>query len=137
MTCCGHGYVLPIWLGFWIQNSLNEGLLFHQTFLRHGWAFQKLEQIDKDSFPPKFIIKVGMTATVIPLDRCIPYPLTDAYPLVFAMISTIIINFRTLMTSGEELVESVNDDLIYCFSCSIFQNCKILKYFVVINKKQR
>ena len=43
-----------------------QGSLFRQIFLKHGWAFQKLaRKLSKmGSFLPKFIIKVGMTATV-------------------------------------------------------------------------
>ena len=55
----------PIWVGFWARNSLNKGFLFRQIFHKHGWVIQKLAKIVKmGSFPPKFIIKVGMTATV-------------------------------------------------------------------------
>ena len=25
ITCCGYGYVPPIWVGIWVQNSLNKG----------------------------------------------------------------------------------------------------------------
>ena len=43
-----------------------QGSLFRQIFLKYGWFFQKLaKKLSKmGSFPPRFIIKVGMTATV-------------------------------------------------------------------------
>ena len=43
-----------------------QGSPFRQIFLKHGLVFQKLaKSLQKmGSFPPKFIIKVGMTATV-------------------------------------------------------------------------
>ena len=55
----------PIWVGFWVQNSLNKGPIFGRFSLNMGglsrnWG--KLSQMG--GFPPKFNIKVGMTATV-------------------------------------------------------------------------
>ena len=42
-----------------------QGSIFRQIFLKRGWVFQKLAKLSKmGSFPPKFIIKVDMTATV-------------------------------------------------------------------------
>ena len=54
----------PIWVGFWVQNSLNKGPFFERfSLFSRNW--QKLSKLSKmGSFPPKFIIKVGMTATV-------------------------------------------------------------------------
>ena len=51
--------------GFLGLKFSKQGSLFRQIFLKHGWVFQKLaKKLQKvGSFPPKFIIKVGMTAT--------------------------------------------------------------------------
>ena len=55
----------PIWVGFWVQNSLNKGLFFGRLpytwvgFLEIGKKLSKM-----GNFPPKFIKKEGMTATV-------------------------------------------------------------------------
>ena len=46
------------WVGFWVQNSPNKGPFFGRFSLNIGGFIQKLA---KNS---KFIIKVGMTATV-------------------------------------------------------------------------
>ena len=54
----------PIWEGFWVENSLNKGILFQQIFLGHGWAWLKFEdKLEVGSFSRKSIIKVGMKAT--------------------------------------------------------------------------
>ena len=45
--------------GFWAQSSLNKGPINIGRFSR---SWEKLSKMG--SFPPKFIIKVGMTATV-------------------------------------------------------------------------
>ena len=55
----------PIWMGFWVQNSRNKGPFFGRFSLN----MDGFPEIDKKlpimgSFPPKFVIKVGMTATV-------------------------------------------------------------------------
>ena len=55
----------PIWVSFWAQNSLNKGPVFSRLSINIGGFpgnWQKLSKMG--SFPPKFIIKVGMTATV-------------------------------------------------------------------------
>ena len=57
----------PIWVGFWAQNSLNRSL-FGRFSLDMGGLVgfpeigKKLSKMG--SFPPKIIVKVGMTATV-------------------------------------------------------------------------
>ena len=61
--------MLPIWVCFVFlgPNFSQQGSLFRQIFHNHGWVFQKLAKIVKNgycSFVPKFIIKVGMMATV-------------------------------------------------------------------------
>ena len=56
-----------IWVGFWVQNSLNKGPFFSfGTFSLNMGGFPRNWQkiVKMDSFPPKLIIKVGMTATV-------------------------------------------------------------------------
>ena len=47
--------------GFLGLKFSNQGSLFRQIFLKHGWVFQKLAKNCKKmgSFPPKFIIKAG------------------------------------------------------------------------------
>ena len=55
----------PIWVGFWVQNSLNKGPFFGRFSLNiHGFSTNWQILSKMGSFPPKFIIKVGMTATV-------------------------------------------------------------------------
>ena len=55
----------PYMGGFLGLKFSKQGSLFRQIFLKYGLVFQKLAKIAKmGSFPPKFIIKVGMTATV-------------------------------------------------------------------------
>ena len=50
--------------GFLGPKFSKQGSLFRQTFLKQGWVVQKLAKIaKKGGFPPKFIIKVGMTAS--------------------------------------------------------------------------
>ena len=54
----------PVWVGFWVQNSLNKGP-FSAHFLNIGGFSRNWQKLSKmGNFPPKFIIKVGMTATV-------------------------------------------------------------------------
>ena len=54
----------PIWVGFWVQISLNKGPFFGRFSLNMGGLSSNWQNIVKmGSFPPKFIIKVGMTAT--------------------------------------------------------------------------
>ena len=58
-------YVPPIWMGFWVQNSLNKGPFFGRFSLNMGGFSRNWQKIVKiGSSAPKFIIKVGMTATV-------------------------------------------------------------------------
>ena len=56
----------PICVGFWVENTLSKGPFSADLYFKHGWVFQKLPKHCQKmgSFPPKFIIKVGMTATV-------------------------------------------------------------------------
>ena len=52
-------------VGFWAQNSLNKGRFFGRFSINIGGFSRNLQKLSKmGSFPPKFIIKVGMTATV-------------------------------------------------------------------------
>ena len=55
----------PIWVGFWVQNSLNRGPFFGRFSLNLGGFSRNWQKIVKkiDGFPPKFIIKEGITAT--------------------------------------------------------------------------
>ena len=42
-----------------------QGFLSWQIFLKRGCVFQKLAKMSKTgSFPPKFVVKLGITATV-------------------------------------------------------------------------
>ena len=60
----------PIWMGFWVRNSLNKGPFFDRFSLNMGAFSRNWQKIIKmGTFPPKFIIKVGMTATVGNLKR--------------------------------------------------------------------
>ena len=54
----------PIWVGCWVQKS-NKGPFFGKFSLNMG-GFPEIGKIlsKMDSFLPKFIIKLGMTATV-------------------------------------------------------------------------
>ena len=55
----------PIWVGFWVQNSLNKGPFFDKFSLKMPGLSRNWQKIVKNGyFPPKFVIKVGMTATV-------------------------------------------------------------------------
>ena len=56
----------PIWVGFWVRNSLNKGPFFGRLSLNMGGFSRKWQKIVKimGGFPPKFIINLGMTATV-------------------------------------------------------------------------
>ena len=54
----------PIRVGFWAPNSLNKGPFFSRFFLNKGGLSRNWQKIAKmGGFPPKFIIKVGMTAS--------------------------------------------------------------------------
>ena len=60
----GFGYVPPIWVVFGKKFS-KQGSFFQQIFLRHEWFSRNWQKWSKvGSFLPKFIIRVGMTATV-------------------------------------------------------------------------
>ena len=64
ITCLGYGYVSPIWMGFWAQNSLNRGPFFGRFSFNMGALSMNLQKIAKiGRFPPKFIIELGMTAS--------------------------------------------------------------------------
>ena len=53
----------PIWVGFWAQNSLDKGPFFGRFSINMGGSSRNWQKIVKNGwFPPKFIIKVGMTA---------------------------------------------------------------------------
>ena len=53
----------PIWVGFWAQNSLDKGPFFGRFSIKMGGFSRNWRKIVKmGGFPPKFIIKVGMTA---------------------------------------------------------------------------
>ena len=55
----------PIWVGFWVKNSLNKDPFFGRFSLNMGGFSRNWQKFSKmGSFPPKFIIKGGMTATV-------------------------------------------------------------------------
>ena len=55
----------PIRVGFGAQNSLSKGPFFGRFSINIGGISINWQILSKmDSFPPKFIIKVGMTATV-------------------------------------------------------------------------
>ena len=50
--------------GFLGSKFSKQGSLFRQIFLKQGFVIQKLAKNSKNGwFPPKFIIKVGMTAS--------------------------------------------------------------------------
>ena len=54
----------PIWVGFWAQNSLDKGPFFGRFSINMGGSSRNWRKIVKNGwFPPKFIIKVGMTAS--------------------------------------------------------------------------
>ena len=55
----------PIWVGFWVQNSLKKGPFFGKFSLNMGGFSRNWQKLLKmGSFPQKFTIKVSMTATV-------------------------------------------------------------------------
>ena len=55
----------PIWVGFWVQISLNKGPFFGRFSLNMGGFSRNWQKLSKmNSFLPKFVINVGMTATV-------------------------------------------------------------------------
>ena len=51
--------VPPIWVGFWVHNSLNRGPFFGRASLNMGGFSRKWQNIIKNRLP-KFIIKVGL-----------------------------------------------------------------------------
>ena len=56
----------PIWVGFWAPNSLNKGPFFGRFCINKGELSRNciMRKIAKrGGFPPKFIIKVGMTVS--------------------------------------------------------------------------
>ena len=55
----------PIWVVFPVHSFLNKGPFFSRFSLNVGGSSRHWQKIVKmDRSPPKFIIKVGMTATV-------------------------------------------------------------------------
>ena len=48
--------------GFLDPKFSKQGSLYRQILLKHGWFFQKFSKMG--SFPPKFMINVGMTVAV-------------------------------------------------------------------------
>ena len=55
----------PIWVGFSAQNSLNKGPFCGRFSINMGGFSSNWQKLSKmGSFPPKLIIKGGMTATV-------------------------------------------------------------------------
>ena len=58
-----YGYVPPIWVAYWVKNSLNKGL-FQQIFLKHGCVFQKWAKNCKKNwwFSAKIHHKSGMVS---------------------------------------------------------------------------
>ena len=56
----------PIWVGFWVQNSLNKGPFIDRFSLNMGEFSRNWQKMVKNwyFFPLKFIIKVGMRVTV-------------------------------------------------------------------------
>ena len=60
--CRPYGWVFG---GFWAQNSLNKGPFFGRFSINMDGFSRNWQKVSKmGSVPPKFIIKVGMTATV-------------------------------------------------------------------------
>ena len=54
----------PIWAGFWALNSLNKGPFFGKFSINEGELSKNWQKIAKmGGFLPKFIIKVGLTAS--------------------------------------------------------------------------
>ena len=54
-----------IWVGFWVENCLNKGHFFGRFPSNMGGFSRNWQKIVKmGSFPQKFIVKVGMMATV-------------------------------------------------------------------------
>ena len=54
----------PILVGFWAPNSLNKGPFFGKFSINEGGLSRNWRKIAKmGGFPPKFIIKEGMTAS--------------------------------------------------------------------------
>ena len=50
----------PIWVGFWVQNSLNKGPFFGRFSLNMGCVFQKLANIVKNwQFSAKVHHRIG------------------------------------------------------------------------------
>ena len=53
----------PIWAGFWAPKSQNKGPFFGKFSIKRVGYPEIGEKLQKmGGFPPKFIIKVGMTA---------------------------------------------------------------------------
>ena len=53
ITCGGYGYLPPIWVGFWVKNSLNKGPFFGRLSSNMGGLSRNLRKIAKmGGFPP-------------------------------------------------------------------------------------
>ena len=56
ITCRGNGYVPPIWVGLWAQNSLNKGPFSGRFSINMDGLSSNWRRMGR--FPPKSIIKV-------------------------------------------------------------------------------
>ena len=57
--------MLPIWVGFWVQNSLNKGPFLDRLSLNMSGFLRNWQNIVKNGhFQLKFFIKVDMMAAV-------------------------------------------------------------------------
>ena len=55
----------PTWVGFSVQKSLNKAPFFVRfSLIMSGLSRDRQQIVKTGSFPPKFIIKVGMMASV-------------------------------------------------------------------------
>ena len=60
ITCRGYGYVPPILVGFWVQNSVNKGLFFGTFSLNMGGFSRNWLKIVKNGyFSAKIHHKIG------------------------------------------------------------------------------
>ena len=55
--------VPPKWVSFYAQNSLNKGPVSVQFSLEESLWLKFEENVKNSSFPPEFIIRVGMKAS--------------------------------------------------------------------------
>ena len=56
ITCCGYGNVPPMWVGFWAQNSLNNGPFFSRFSLNMVGLSRNWRKIVKNGW---FSVKMG------------------------------------------------------------------------------